>query len=155
MMRTALIVNPKYEVNVASLSRTLFVFGAPLMPRCGTPIKKGGRSADVPKSERHLPTPEVGSPKDLRLLLGRGTQLVAVDTADWDRYARMPKPLGAAMLLPDVCFILGNESNGLDAEWVEAADLFVTIPMLRPGSLNVSVAGAVCIATHAAKWGQA
>ena len=43
MMRTALIVNPKYEVNVASLSRTLFAFGAPLMPRCGTPIKKGGR----------------------------------------------------------------------------------------------------------------
>jgi len=45
----------------------------------------------------------------------------------------------------DPCFLMvGNESQGLPAEYEEACDLRVTIPMLgRADSLNAAVAGAV------------
>ena len=66
-----------------------------------------------------------------------GGQLVAASLRDAQDYR------GAPYAAP--CFIMvGNESRGLPAEYEDACDLRVTMPMLgRADSLNAAVAGAV------------
>ncbi len=64
-------------------------------------------------------------------------QLVAASLRDAQDYRRAPYAAP--------CFLMvGNESRGLPAEYEDACDLRVTIPMLgRADSLNAAVAGAV------------
>jgi RNA methyltransferase, TrmH family len=70
-------------------------------------------------------------------LRGRPGQLVGASLRDAQDYR------GAPYAAP--CFVMvGNESRGLPAEYADACDLRVTIPMLgRADSLNAAVAAAV------------
>jgi TrmH family RNA methyltransferase len=68
---------------------------------------------------------------------GPGGQLVAASLRDAQDYRTAPYAAP--------CFLMvGNESRGLPAEYEDACDLRVTMPMLgRADSLNAAVAGAV------------
>lgn len=47
-------------------------------------------------------------------------------------------------LKPPLALVLGNEANGPDDDWLQAADHIIKIPIIgRAESLNVSIAGAV------------
>jgi tRNA G18 (ribose-2'-O)-methylase SpoU len=47
---------------------------------------------------------------------------------------------------PPMAIAVGTEANGLQAQWLEAADVCVQIPMQSPiDSLNVSVAAGILI----------
>lgn len=52
-----------------------------------------------------------------------------------------------ADFLGRVAFVMGTEDVGLSADWVDASDQRLTIPMIGQvsDSLNVSVSGAVCL----------
>ena len=96
----------------------------------------------------------------------------AVATARWDEFLPWlragPGPAGrhqpqdrhATISTPTIeqpCFLLiGNESQGLPADYEAACDLLVKIPMAgRADSLNAAVAAAVMAFHVRASWNQA
>ena len=76
-------------------------------------------------------------PKFIAWLRAGEGQLVAASLRDATDYRSAPYAAP--------CFLMvGNESRGLPAEYEDACDLRVTMPMLgRADSLNAAVAGAV------------
>lgn len=69
-----------------------------------------------------------------------GFQVVAVELTD------TAVPLFAVDLTADVCIVVGNESNGANAEVLAACDAVGFLPLLgRVGSLNVATATAIAL----------
>lgn len=71
-------------------------------------------------------------------LKSEGVQIIAVEKTDTSVDFR------EVQLAPDqdVCFVFGNEKDGVSQEILEHADLVMHLPMLgHKGSLNVAVAG--------------
>ncbi|TXT41795.1 MAG: 23S rRNA (guanosine2251-2'-O)-methyltransferase [Spirochaetes bacterium] len=63
------------------------------------------------------------------------------------------KPLGKVDFAPKSCFVLGNEGSGVSRLLAENADETVSIPMRgHVGSLNVSVASALCMYEYARRY---
>lgn len=143
---TAFIVNPTYAHNRGSVERAVWNFGGTHIIRRGR--GRGSDRADTAKAHRHLPVIEIpDDPKAFKAAMASaGFRVVAVETLDTSLSA--PVAIDAYQPAARTVFMLGNETCGLSVAWQETADDFVTIPMARPGSLNVAQAAVLCL--HAA-----
>ena len=87
----------------------------------------------------HLPVTLVTSPAAISALHARGVRVLAADqegTADYTE----------ADYRPPVALVVGNEGEGLDAQWAAAAIARVRIPLYgRADSLNVAVAAGILL----------
>lgn len=127
------IENPKHHVNVASLIRSAYIYGAEGVFVIGE-RRYRPHAADTCKAHKHLPVWHFATARDL------------VDAfSEWTIYA---VTLGLdGTVLPVVShdehavYVLGNESSGvsLAVEWLANKSILIPTPADIP--LNVSVAG--------------
>jgi tRNA G18 (ribose-2'-O)-methylase SpoU len=130
------IFQPKFEVNVGTLHRSAFNFGASFLVVIGRRHK--AQSSDTVKSFKHIPLfeypsweafKEGGVPKDCRL----------VSVEQWEQ----SKPL-ETFEHPERCiYVLGAEDDGLPGKILHDCHLSVEID--SPYCLNMSVAGSIVL----------
>ncbi|MBI3975106.1 MAG: RNA methyltransferase [Armatimonadetes bacterium] len=87
----------------------------------------------------HLPVAEMAADRLRATLRARGVRLLAADAAGTvtARAADYGRPVAVAV---------GNEGEGLDGAWLEAADQVVRVPIAgRAESLNAAVAAAILL----------
>ncbi len=83
---------------------------------------------------------------ELQLLQSRGIRLLAAVAPDADEDRGGIADVSQIDLTRPVAFLVGNEGAGLDPEYLELADIRVTIPFSGPAeSLNAAVAGSVLL----------
>jgi TrmH family RNA methyltransferase len=82
---------------------------------------------------------QASTPETIAWLRSNGIRIVAATP-------QSAMPYTQARFVDPVAIVVGSEKQGLSAEWIDAADVQVTIPMLgRVNSLNVATAAALLV----------
>lgn len=125
------IVNAKTESNVGTLWRSAFQFGAAFIFTVGRRYRK--QASDTTQTPRHIPLLEFQDAVDFRV--PADCQLIAVELGG--------KPLDGFVHPERAVYLLGAEDHGLPKWALDRCVYHLSIPTVRPESLNVAVAGAI------------
>ena len=127
------IYQVKSEVNIGTLWRTSFQFGASFIYTIGKRYHK--QSSDTPQSIRHVPLYHYTDFEEFCKNIPDGCKLIGVETGGNDilGYSHPERAV----------YLLGAEDHGLPEDIVLRCRDLITIPFSKIGSLNVSVAGAI------------
>lgn len=131
------VYHPKTEVNIGTLWRSAYLFGAAFVFTVGRRYEK--RASDTPKTPRHIPLLHYTDIEDLHAHLPHGAPLVGVEL---DAGARA---LPGYVHPERAVYLLGAEDHGLPERVLDKCHSLVTIPTVRPQSLNVAVAGSIVL----------
>ena len=131
------VYHPKTEVNVGTLWRSAHLFGAAFVFTVGRRYSR--QATDTPKTTRHTPLFHFPDVDDLREHLPHGAPLVGVEMVPeaW--------PLPRFVHPERAVYILGAEDSGLPERGLQQCHTAVSIPTVRPQSLNVAVAGSIIL----------
>jgi len=127
------VYNPKREVNIGTLWRSAFNFGASFIFTIGRRYQTQG--SDTMKTPRHIPLYHYNSNDEFYENLPKGCMLVGVEQTDESRCLKdFAHP-------PRCVYILGAEDNGLSKKIIDKCHALVQIN--TPSCLNVAVAGSI------------
>lgn len=136
------VEHPKREVNVGSLWRSAYLFGAEgvfvVDPKMGTHWFK--QASDTTRAERHieaLVVPHIAQVIGSDALFSY--ELVAIETG------LESIPLMDFQHSEDTVYVLGNEVRGLTPALLAGCNKRVRIDTVLPYSLNVAVAGSIVL----------
>ena len=129
------VYRPKAEVNVGTLWRHAFLFGAVGCFTVG--LRYRHQTSDTLKTTRHIPLTHYADIDDLIKHLPNDCPLVAVELCD------KAKPLDSFNHEERCCYLLGAEDDGLPIEVLARAHRHVVIPSPMERSMNVAVAGSI------------
>ena len=128
------IYHPKNGVNIGTLWRSAYIFGAGFIFTIGRRYKK--QSSDTVCAYRHVPLFHFQSIDEFRGRVPYAAQVVCVEICDKARgLAEFKHP-------PQAVYLLGAEDYGLPEEILHGNQA-VTIPAERRFCLNVATAGAI------------
>lgn len=126
---------PKTEVNIGTLWRHAYLYGAAFMFVIGRRYSK--QCSDTPKAYRHIPLWQFETFDDFSRVPIYDCQLVAIEL---DK---------RSILLPRfehprrAIYLLGAEDHGLAPQILDRAVHIVQIPTPQPQSMNVASAGTI------------
>lgn len=127
------VYHPKKEVNIGTLWRSAYSFGAAFLFTIGRRYEH--QSSNTTRSERHLPLHHYGTFEDFLEHRPHGARLIGVEQAegasDIDGFCHPSQAL----------YLLGAEDHGLPPEILERCNIVLSIDTER--SLNVAVAGSI------------
>lgn len=127
------IYQPKFEENLGVLWRSAWQLGADYIFVIGSKYKI--TPSDTPKVWRQIPCyeyetwQEFNAPKDV--------EVIAIEMGG--------KTLESFNHPKLACYLLGNESHGINDIVLKECDHHVSIPSIRLNSYNVSVAGSLVL----------
>ena len=129
---------PKTANNVGSLWRTADLYGAAFLATVGR--RYSHQPSDTMLTGKHTPLHHYADIDDLHAHLPHGCPLVGVELDP--RAVELP-----AFRHPErALYLLGAEDNGLPPAVLDRCHYLVSIPSVRPMSMNVACAGSVLIA---------
>ena len=127
------IYMPKHEVNIGTLWRSAYSFGASFLFTIGRKYKE--QASDTTKTPRHLPLHHYSTFEDFLEHRPYSANLIGVEQAesarDIDGFCHPSQAL----------YLLGAEDNGLPQKVLEQCNCVLSIDTDR--SLNVAVAGSI------------
>jgi rRNA methylases len=138
------IFNPKKSVNVGTLWRTANILGAAYIFTIGARYSK--QCSDTMKTHRHIPLVYYDDFEDCYRHLPYDAQLVAVELTEEAR------DLYSFTHPERAVYLLGAEDHGLPQDIVERCHH--VIKLRGEFSLNVSVAGSICLYHRVETMGQ-
>lgn len=128
---------PKHEVNVGSLWRSSFLFGADFLATVGRRYEH--QASDTPKTPQRIPLFHYRDIDDLLEHTPRGCPVVGIELSE------RAVPL-SQFKFPSSCTILcGAEDHGLPPKVLDRCHHVVQIESAQPWSMNVSVAGSIAL----------
>jgi tRNA G18 (ribose-2'-O)-methylase SpoU len=133
------IYRPKTANNVGSLWRTADLYGAAFLGTVGR--RYTHQSTDTMHTPKHTPLHHYSDFEDLVAHLPQGCPLVGVELDP--RATSLPEFTHPERGL----YLLGAEDNGLPPAVVDRCHFLVSVPTVRPQSMNVACAGSV-VAAH-------
>lgn len=137
------IYHPKREVNVGSLWRSAFLYGASFVFTVGSRYQP--QASDTPKTPRHTPLFHYDDMDDLRAHLPWSAPLVAVEMDE------RSVPLREFEHPERAVYLLGAEDHGLPQDVLAACHHITQIATPEPQSMNVAVAGSLVMDDRYAK----
>lgn len=137
------VENPKYAVNIGTLLRSAYNFGAAALFTVGRRYKP--QSSDTLKAYRHIPILHCETWDDYRKHAPHDWRPIAVELVP------QAKPLPEFIHPDHAVYLLGPEDGRISREALNFAVAVVQIP--SHFCLNVSVAGAVVMYDRIAKRG--
>ena len=127
------VYHPKTEVNIGTLWRSAYLFGAKFMATIGRRYKT--QASDTYRSTDHIPLFHYDAFEDFRAHLPDKTLLIAVELVDGaNALETFSHPERAV-------YLLGAEDHGIPQEIMSKCHRIIKIG--TPMSLNVAVAGSV------------
>ena len=139
------VFHPKNGVNIGTLWRSAYVFGASFIFTIGRRYKK--QSSDTLKTFRHVPLFHFLTFEDFKRYLPYDAQLICVDL---DENAESLKEFKHPQRS---IYLLGAEDNGISKEILKGRQT-VRILSARNYSLNVAVAGSIVMYDRIIKEGK-
>lgn len=136
------VFHSKAEVNIGTLYRSAFAFGAAFVFTVGRRYKP--QHTDTAKSWRHIPIFHFSNLADLKNHLPFCCRLVGVEIADG------AQPTTKYIHPEQACYLLGAEDHGLNKEAIDACHDVIVIPGLRY-CLNVATAGSIVLYDRSSK----
>ena len=127
------IYNIKSEVNIGTLWRSAFQFGASFIFTVGRRYSK--QSSDTPNAIKHVPLLHYIDISDLLEHLPIDCPLIGIETTGQD-IQNLCHPERAT-------YLLGAEDHGIPNNVLAQCHRVIGIPFSRIGSLNVAVAGSI------------
>ena len=128
------VYHPKAEVNIGTLWRSAYIFGAAFIFTIGRRYKN--QASDTLKSYRHVPMFHYESFKEFKSHLPHQARLVCVELAERAiSLVNMVHPQQAI-------YLLGAEDDGIPSKLMSGSQV-VQIPSVRERCLNVAVAGSI------------
>jgi tRNA G18 (ribose-2'-O)-methylase SpoU len=130
------IYHAKYEVNLGTLWRSAYLFGASGIFTIGK--RQRHQSSDTIKTNRHIPLREYSNFQDYKKGLPYGTQIVALESnvEVSHNLQHFTHPLRTS-------YLLGAEDHGIPLNILVQCHFIVKIPTIAPISLNVATAGSI------------
>ena len=129
------IYNPKFSINVGTLYRSAFVFGASLIFTLGTRIPT--QSSDTYNSYKHIPYYKYLNLEDLKQHLPYDCPLIGIEISNGaETLSKFSHPHRAI-------YLLGSEDNGLPNKVLLQCHRILQIPSKLPLCLNVATAGSI------------
>lgn len=129
------VYHPKKSVNIGTLWRSAYVFGAAFIFTIGQRYER--QASDTVATERHVPLFEYTSFEEFYQHLPKGATLISIEEGG--------TPLGDLQHPQQAVYLLGAEDCGLPKELLEKSHAHITIPSARPFCLNVAVAGSIVL----------
>lgn len=129
--------HPKTAVNIGTLWRSAFIYGAAFIFTVGRRYEK--QASDTTASWRHIPLLHFDGLEPLMRHLPYSCPLVGVELDD------RAVPLDEFAHPERACYLLGAEDHGLGEEVMAVCHHLVRIVTPRPMSLNVAVAGTLVL----------
>ena len=130
------IYHPKREVNIGTLWRSAFIFGASFIFTIGRRYKRQG--SDTTASFRHIPLWNFKTYKEFKEHIPYDCRLVCIEM---DKKAVL---LDKFVHPRRAIYLLGAEDHGLPPRILKD-NIVVQIPTVKPISLNVSVSGSIIL----------
>lgn len=127
------ILNNTDEINIGTLWRSAFVFGASFIFTIGKKYKIEG--SDVTKTWTKIPLYHYQSFDDFKENLPYSTQIIAVEMG------QKSNPIGKFQHPDRAVYLLGNEISGLPIQIIEQCQSVIKLP--GEFSLNVAVSGSI------------
>lgn len=128
---------PKHEVNVGSLWRSSFLYGADFIATVGR--RYVYQASDTPHTSKHVPLLHYKDIDDLIDHLPHGCPLVGLEL---DQRA---VPLSKFRWPSNSVLLVGAEDAGLPPRVLDKCHYVVQIESAQPWSMNVSVAGSIAL----------
>jgi tRNA G18 (ribose-2'-O)-methylase SpoU len=128
------VFHPKNSVNIGTLWRSAYVFGASFIFTIGRRYKK--QSSDTLKTYRHVPLFHFIDFEDFKNRIPYDAQLICVELDDEAESLREFKHPQRSI------YLLGAEDNGISKEILKERQI-IQVPSMRKHCLNVSVAGSI------------
>lgn len=128
------IYHPKTKVNIGTLWRSAYIYGASFIFTIGKRYKVQG--SDTMKSYRHIPLFNYLSFSDFIKALPYDSRLACIELDD------RAVPLSDYAHPQRVVYLLGAEDNGLPETVLKGRDI-IQIPSAKHFCLNVSTAGSI------------
>ena len=128
---------PKHEVNVGTLWRSSFLYGASFIATVGR--RYTYQASDTPKTPNKIPLHHYRDIDDLVEHLPFSTPLVGLELSD------RAVPLSKFCWPSNAVLICGAEDFGLPPKVLDRCHHVVQIESPQPWSLNVSVAGSIAL----------
>ena len=125
------IYNIKNAVNIGTLWRSAFTFGASYLFTIGSRYRK--QASDTTKTWRHIPLFHYENFEDLQIPFN--CQLIGIELGG-DSLCTFQHPERAI-------YLLGAEDYGLPNNILKNCHFTLEIPSVKPYCLNVSVAGSI------------
>lgn len=131
------VYRPKHEVNVGTLWRSAFSYGAAGLATVGRRYER--QPSDTPKTPGRIPLTHFADIDDLLAHLPWGTPLIGVELDE------RATPLSRFCHPASALYLLGSEDAGLPPKVLDRCHHIVQIESLQPWSLNVAVAGSLVL----------
>ena len=128
------IYRPKTEMNIGTLWRSAFLFGASFIFVIGKRYRK--QPNDTPNTELHVPLFEYKDWEDFLEHVPHKCEVVCIEMAE------SSTNLIEASHHERAIYVLGAEDKGIPEEYLEGHQV-LTIPTIKPFSLNVATAGSI------------
>jgi len=128
------IYHPKSGVNIGTLWRSAYIYGASFMFTIGRRYKP--QASDTQKSWRHVPLFHYNGISDFSCSLPKDSRLVIIEINNGSR------SLSSYTHPQRAIYILGAEDYGIPVDKFAQKDI-VEIPSSKDICLNVSVAGSI------------
>ena len=137
------VVNVKFEVNIGTLYRSAYVYGADFIYTVGKRYRK--QCSDTTKAFKHIPLFHFIDVGDLVEHLPYTCRLVGIELTD-------DAVLLDTFIHPErCCYLLGAEDSGLPAKVINRCHEIVKLPGRY--CLNVSTAGSIVLYDRHVKMG--
>lgn len=137
------VYHPKHEVNVGTLWRSAYTYGASFIATIGKRYER--QAADTCNSPDVIPLHHYDSVAELIDRLPHGCPLVGVEL---DQRSVALNSFGHP---PRALYLLGAEDHGLPDAVLNLCHYVVQIPTPQPWSLNLAVAGSLVMADRYTK----
>jgi tRNA G18 (ribose-2'-O)-methylase SpoU len=138
------IVNLKKDINIGSLWRSAYIFGAAFIFATGQRYSK--QASDTTKSSRHIPLFHYETNTDFLQHRPFDCPLIGIELGD--EYTPLPNFQHPEKAI----YVLGSEDGGLPNEVLDHCQYVIQIPTIVPHSINVAVAGSVVMYDRLSKF---
>jgi tRNA(Leu) C34 or U34 (ribose-2'-O)-methylase TrmL len=128
------VYHPMHRVNIGTLWRSAYIFGAAYIFTIGQEYKK--QSSDTMCAPRHIPLLQYPTLNDFHTHIPHDTKIICIENAE------RAIPLGRFCHPQRAIYLLGAEDEGLPVYLIRAYQT-VIIPTALPYCLNVAVAGSL------------
>lgn len=128
---------PKHEVNVGTLWRSSFLYGANFIGTVGRRYVQ--QASDTSKTSQRVPMIHYRDIDDLVEHLPNGCPLIGVELDE------RATPLSKFQFPPSGVLLLGAEDHGLPPKVLDRCHHLIQIESPQPWSMNVATAGTICL----------
>ena len=128
------IYNPKTEVNVGTLWRSAFLFGASFVFTIGK--RYGKQRGDTPDTAKHIPLYHFTTYREFEKFIPYRCQVLCIEQN------KKSKSLKITYHPEQAIYLLGAEDKGLPEKIMRGKQI-IEIPTEKPYSMNVAIAGSI------------